>query len=111
MPAVIGEYVDRLCTIEMRPSGGNLPRGLMHRLYAAARPAGEPPLTLAMARALVDATHPGETVFILTGAGGPPVLPRGEVDGLLGAAALARSLTLSLGAQTVILTEERTEQP
>ena len=42
MPAVIGEYVDRLCTIEMRPSGGNLPRGLMHRLYAAARPAGEP---------------------------------------------------------------------
>src|SRR5262249_11881309 len=56
-------------------------------------------------------TKPGDTVFILTGAGGPPVLPRGEVDGLLGAAALARSLTLSLGVQTVLLTEERTEQP
>ncbi|MGZ4413902.1 MAG: glutamate cyclase domain-containing protein [Gaiellaceae bacterium] len=111
MPAVIGEYVDRLCTIEMRPSGGNLPRGLMHRLYAAARPAGEPPLTLAMAQALVDGTQPGDTVFILTGAGGPPVLPHGEVDGLLGAAALARSLTLTLGVQAVILTEERTEQP
>jgi hypothetical protein len=111
MPAVIGEYVDRLCTIEMRPSGGNLPRGLMHRLYAAARPAGEPPLTLAMAQALVESANPGDTVFILTGAGGPPVLPRGEVDGLLGAAALARSLTLSLGVQAVILTEARTEQP
>jgi hypothetical protein len=111
MPAVIGEYVDRLCTVEMRPSGGNLPRGLMHRLYAAARPEGEPPLTLAMAEALVNGTKPGDTVFILTGAGGPPVLPRGEVDGLLGAAALARSLTLSLGVQTILLTEERTEQP
>lgn len=111
MPAVIGEYVDRLCTIEMRPSGGNLPRGLMHRLYAAARPEGEEPLTLAMARALVERVAPGDAVFILTGAGGPPVLPRGEVDGLLGAAALARTLTLSLGANVVLLTEERTEQP
>src|SRR3954470_16495606 len=111
MATVIGEYVDRLCTIEMRPSGGNLPRGLMHRLYAAARPPADQPLTLAMAEALVGRTRPGDTVFILTGAGGPPVLPHGEVDGLLGAAALARSLTLSLRAHTILLTEERTEQP
>ncbi len=111
MPAVIGEYVDRLCTIEMRPSEGNLPRGMMHRLYAAARADGDPPLTLAMAQALVDRVAPGDSVFILTGAGGPPVLPRGEVDGLLGAAALARALTLSLGAKVVLLTEERTEIP
>jgi hypothetical protein len=111
MPAVIAEYVDRLCTIEMRPSTGNLPRGMMHRLYAVARPAGEKPLTLAMAEALVDRVKPGDTVFVLTGAGGPPVLPRGEVDGLLGAAALARALTLSCGATVVLLTEERTEQP
>lgn len=111
MPAVIGEYVDRLCTIEMRPSGGNLPRGMMHRLYAAARPADDKPLTLAMAEALVERVKPGDAVFILTGAGGPPVLPVGEVDGLLGAAALARTLTLSIGAQVVLLTEERTALP
>ena len=111
MPTVIGEYVDQLCTIEMRPSQGNLPRGMMHRLYAAARPAGEKPLTLAMSEALVDRVNPGDAVFILTGAGGPPVLPHGEVDGLLGAAALARALTLSLGANVIILTEARTEQP
>jgi hypothetical protein len=64
-----------------------------------------------MAEALTARVKPGETVFVLTGAGGPPVLPRGEVDGLLGAAALARAITLNLGAQAVLLTEERTEQP
>ena len=111
MPDVIGEYVDRLCTIEMRPSGGNLPRGMMHRLYDVARPEGQPPLTLAMAEALVDRVAPGDTVFILTGAGGPPVLPLGEVDGLLGTAALARELTLTVGAHVVVLTEQRTEGP
>lgn len=111
MPSVIAEYIDRLCTIEMRPSSGNLPRGMMHRLYAAARPEGAPPLTLQMAQALCDRIKPGDTVFILTGAGGPPVLPKGEVDGLLGAAALARALTFNVGANVVLLTEERTERP
>ena len=111
MPEVIGEYVDRLCTIEMRPSGGNLPRGMMHRLYAVARPAGEKPLTLAMAEALLGRVGAGDNVFILTGAGGAPVLPRGEVDGLLGAAALARELTLTVGANVTILTEARTKAP
>src|SRR5437773_2730361 len=111
MPAVIAEYIDRLCTIEMRPSSGNLPRGMMHRLYAVARSDAGTPLTLAMAEALVERVKLGDAVFILTGAGGPPVLPRGEVDGLLGAAALARALTLSLGAQVILLTEERSEQP
>jgi D-glutamate cyclase len=111
VPDVIAEYVDRLCTVEMRPSRGNLPRGMMHRLYAAARPVGEKPLTLAMAEGLTERVKPGDAVFILTGAGGPPVLPRGEVDGLLGAAALARALTLNLGARVTVLTEERTELP
>jgi hypothetical protein len=111
MPEVIGEYIDRLCTVEMRPAAGNLPRGMIHRLYAAARPEGAKPLTLAMAEGIVTNVHAGGTVFILTGAGGPPVLPRGEVDGLLGAAALARSMILTLGANVAILTEERTELP
>jgi len=35
MPEIIGEYVDRLCSVEMRPKG--MPRGTMHLLYEAAR--------------------------------------------------------------------------
>jgi hypothetical protein len=64
-----------------------------------------------MAEGIIANVHAGDTVFILTGAGGPPVLPHGEVDGPLGAAALARSLALTLGAEVVILTEERAELP
>jgi len=112
MPEVVAEYVDRLCTVEMRPGKGNLPRGVIHRLYDAARQhAGGTPLTLDMAQALVDRVKPGDPVFILTGAGGPPVLPRAEVDGLLGAAALARALHFALGANPYILTEERAAEP
>jgi D-glutamate cyclase len=112
MPETIGEYVDRLCTVEMRPGKGNLPRGVIHRLYDAAREqAGGGPLTLNMAQAMVDRVKPGDAVFILTGAGGPPVLPKAEVDGLLGAAALARALHFALGAVPYILTEERAAEP
>ena len=112
MPQVIGEYIDRLCTVEMRPGKGNLPRGVIHRLYDAAREqAGGVPLTLNMAQAIVDRVKPGDAVFILTGAGGPPVLPNAEVDGLLGAAALARALHFALGARPYILTEERAAEP
>jgi hypothetical protein len=112
MPEVIGEYIDRLCTVEMRPGKGNLPRGVIHKLYDAARArAGGVPLTLDMAQAVVDRVKPGDPVFILTGAGGPPVLPKAEVDGLLGAAALARALHFALGAVPYILTEERAADP
>jgi hypothetical protein len=110
MPEIIGEYVDRLCTIEMRPADSNLPRGVMHRLYAEARGDG-PPLTFKAADALVSNVTPGSRVYMLTGAGGPPVLPKGEVDGLLGTAALARTLVMALGADVTILTEARVEEP
>ena len=26
MPKIVGEYIDRICTVEMRPGTGNLPR-------------------------------------------------------------------------------------
>lgn len=110
MPEIIGEYVDRLCTIEMRSATGNLARGMIYRLYDAAR-TNSRPLTLSAAEALLSAVNPGDTVFMLTGAGGPPLLPRGEVDGLLGTAALARVLTLGCGADVTVLAEERVEQP
>lgn len=110
MAKTIAENIDRLCTIEIRPASGNLPRGVIDQLYAAARADG-PPLTLRAAQALVERVNPGDTVFILTGAGGPPVLPAGEVDGVPGTAALARALAIGLGADVVVLTEERVAEP
>lgn len=110
MAGTIAENIDRLCTIEMRPAKGNLPRGVIHRLYDAARAEG-PPLTLRAAEALTSRVAPGDRVFILTGAGGPPVLPAGEVDGVPGTAALARALIFGLGAQVIVLTEDRVTEP
>jgi len=41
------------------------------------------------------------------GAGTPPGLPKGETDGPLGAAALARAVEIGLGAKPILLGEER----
>ena len=111
MAEIVGEYLDRLCTLEMRPGKGNLPRGVIHCLYDAARSKFGRPLTFDMAQALQEKVAAGDYVFIVTGAGGPPVLPKGEVDGLLGAVALARALHFGLGARTVILTEDHVAEP
>ena len=111
MPEVVGEYIDRLTTVEMRYGKGNLPRGVMHRLYDAARASAGRPLVLGMAQSLVDSIGPKDTVVVLTGAGGPPALPNAEVDGILGAVAIARALVLTRRAEVVILTEERATRP
>jgi hypothetical protein len=104
MPEIIGEYVDRLCTVEMRPQG--MPRGLVHRLYEAARRRqGGRPLTLFAAERLRDAVKPGDNVILVTGAGNPPWMPAGETDGPLGVAALGRALALGLGARLYFATE------
>jgi hypothetical protein len=111
MPHVVAEYIDRLCTVEMRPGNGNMPRGIIHQLYEPARRSIGEPLTLNMARGLLDALGEGDSFLVITGAGGPPALPYGEVDGLLGAAALARALYLARGATPVFVAEERVTQP
>jgi len=111
MPEVVGEYVDRLCTVEMRPSKGNLPRDFVRRLYDAAREQAGVPLSSRMAKALMGRVDEGDAVFIVTGAGGPPVLPNAETDGLLGAAALAKAIHLGVGGRPVVLTEDRAEGP
>ncbi|MBI1846605.1 MAG: DUF4392 domain-containing protein [Candidatus Rokubacteria bacterium] len=106
MPEIIGEYIDRLCTVEMRPQG--MPRGKIHRLYDAARrrQAGRP-LTLLAAERLRGAVKAGDAVIFATGAGGPPWMPAGETDGPVGVAALARALVLGLGARPVFVTESQ----
>lgn len=103
MPEIIGENVDRLCTVEMRPQG--MPRGKIHKLYEAARRKQGRPLTLLAAERLRATVKPGAYVILATGAGGPPWMPVGETDGPLGVAALGRALTLGLGARPVFVTE------
>ena len=46
-------------------------------------------------------------MFVVTGAGSAPWLPKGETDGPLGAAALAHAVEVGLGAKPVLLGEER----
>lgn len=110
MPYIIGEYVDRLCTVEMRFREG-LPRGVTHRLYAAARAHQGEPLTSLAARRLREQVQAEDRVLVVTGAGAPPGLPQGETDGPLGAAALVRALDIGVGAKPILVTEERNAPP
>ena len=110
MPEIIGENIDRLVTVEMRPRAG-MPRGFIHRLYAAARERLGAPLTYLAAKAISERVGRGDVVVLTTGAADDTVLRRGETDGPIGAAAVARAIDLGLGATPVILTEERFVPP
>jgi hypothetical protein len=80
MTEMVGEYVDRLCTVEMRMAGG-VPRGLIPLLQHAARKLHGCPLTLLVAERLKEAYQGGGNVLISTGLGLPPWLAHGETDG------------------------------
>jgi D-glutamate cyclase len=91
------ENVDRLSQVEMRTQG--LPTGIVGRLYAVARGDG-PPLAMRAAGELRDPAV--QRVACVTGIAGGP-LPVGEVDGPIGAAALAIALnTLGRAADVVV---------
>ena len=102
----VGEAIDRLVSVEMRYASG-LPRGVISRLYDAARRWQQAPLSMLAAQALMGRLSAGKRVLIVTGAGAPPWLPAGETDGPLGAAALARALDLGFGAKPVLVSEAR----
>jgi hypothetical protein len=111
MPEIVAEHIDRLvCTVEMRFRSG-LPRGVTTALYEAARKAQGGPLTYLAATRLRESVRSGDHVLIVTGAGAPPGLPRGETDGPLGAAAIARAVDWGLRAKPVIVTEARHASP
>lgn len=109
MPQIVAEYVDRLCTIGMRPQG--MSRDALNKLYAAAREEAGEPLAMRAAQLLVDRVKPGDTVFLTTGAGSPPWMPYGETDGPLGVVALGYAITHGLKATPVFLGEERNMAP
>ena len=86
---MVGEAVDRLITIEAKNHG--MPHGILQPMYDAARKArGNKPVTMAAARDWKKHLGKGDVVFIMTGAGYEPTMPKGESDGPPGAASLAQ---------------------
>ncbi len=100
----VGEAIDKLITIEAKNPG--MPHGILQPMYDAARKvAKNQPVTMTAARGLMKALGKGDVVFIMTGAGYEPTMPRGESDGPPGAASLARILYRGLGAVPVYVNE------
>lgn len=109
VPSGISEAIDRIC---LRGVAGSRDRVReVARLYQVARRRARQPLCAAAARRIAAAVHPGASVILLTGAGGPPSLPRGETDGPLGAAVLARGLALAFDARPIVVSEVRFRRP
>jgi hypothetical protein len=102
--AFIGMNLDKLASLEMRDQRPD--QGVIDNLYRSAREKLGAPLTMCAAEKLVAAISPGDTVILATGAGSPPYLPKGETDGPLGAAAVARLLRYGLQVVPVILCDE-----
>jgi len=96
----VGEGIDRLVTLDLRA------RGVIYRLYEAARKLTEAPSTLTAAQRIIEAVEPGDTVLITTGF---IVLPQRvqETDGPLGAASLARALRTAFNVKPLLLIEEQ----
>ncbi len=99
---IIGETIDRLLTLDIAG------RGVIGKLYDAARALHQSPLCLLAARKLVEAVKPNDIVFIATGMIIHPLqhLGIGENDGPVGGAGLARALRIALGAKTVFVTDK-----
>lgn len=103
---IIGEYVDRLLTVEMRPYKFDV-RGKIHLLYEyARRKAGVRSLSLLAASKIIEHVKRDDTVLVVTGTGSKPFLPNGESDGPLGSASIARACALGLGANPVFVVGE-----
>lgn len=109
MLATVADAIETLCCVEIR-SAGACP-GAVRPLQLAAREllGGSP--YLAAARTLAKVTRPGDTVIVATGFPVAEVMSRGETDGPPGAAALARALSLGLGAHPLVLGELVTLEP
>lgn len=99
--APFAERVDQLVSLDVAS------RNVIQTLYPLARRAAGTPLCMAAATLLQERVHPKDVVLIATGwPDRPHITPRiAETDGPPGAAALARSVHLGLGAVPVVLIE------
>ena len=85
---------------------------MIRQFYEAAlAEGGGRPLSLRAAEGLVKNVHRGDSVIIITGAGTPPALPKGESDGPPGAAVLGRALYKGIGAIPIYVVEEHHTDP
>ena len=98
----ISEGIDQLITIDVPL------RGVIGKLYRAAREKTNVPLTLGAAHALAAAVKAGDPVLIATGWPDRPLISTqiGENDGPVGAAVLARAIHQACGAVPIILIEQ-----
>jgi hypothetical protein len=99
----MGEGIDRLITLDVRA------RGVVYNLYNTARRLVDEPLALTAARRTVEALKDGGTAIITTGF---IVLPQKaqETDGPLGAAALAKSLSVAFNITPIIIVEKQSKE-
>jgi len=95
----VGEGVDRLICVDLNA------RGVIYRLYDAARKLTRKPLTAAAAELIAKNVKRNDTVIIATGFRLPPLGVQ-ETDGVLGAASLARTLRITLNVKSVVLIEK-----
>ena len=97
MPDIVGEAVDRLITIEAKNPACRTAYCCRCTTRRARRRAASRS-RMAAAKGLKELCARASVVFIMTGAGYEPTMPKGESDGPPGAASLARILYRGLGA-------------
>ncbi len=97
------EAIDRLITVDVGS------RGVIGKLYRAARSVSSKPLVLTTAEALQRGLRDKDVVFIATGWPDRTAvdLTISETDGPSGAAVLARALHRAFGVIPILLTEEQ----
>lgn len=99
----IAEGIDRVITIDLGA------RGVIYKLYDAARQLLGYPLVLVAAKRIIEAINEGDVVIITSGFRIPPRYIQ-ETDGPPGVAALARILSLNFNAKPLILIEEESKE-
>lgn len=98
MARSVGEGIDNLVHVDLRGYG------LPSILKQAGQALAGGPMYMQAARRLNERLKPGDPVFITTGFVFAPY-NKGELDGLVGACAIARALDVALGAKPILVTE------
>lgn len=103
----VADSADRLVSVQVFMSGGSAEltgANITRELYDAARAGRDEPLIYTAAKELLGRIKPRDTVVFCTGFFDPPSMID-EMDGPLGAVALARMLCVALDITPVFLTE------
>ncbi|MFX0198245.1 MAG: glutamate cyclase domain-containing protein [Candidatus Hodarchaeota archaeon] len=99
------ENMERVITIAHTPFEVGTDDYIIRCYEALRKKTGDPPTFIA-AKGLVNSVKPHDSVIISTGWVVPPYMPRGEIDGPIGAAGLARAIHFGLEANITLVSEE-----